>query len=179
MDGQVGVDSKLGVGSTFWFVVRASAPGRPEPVPAPAVEPLSPGAAAELARRAEDAPRRLLYIEDNTASRALLEQLVAHRGGFEVVAAGTVTDGLDLARRTDPETVLLDLHLPDGSGEDVVRALHADPRTASIPVVVLTADATPERRKTLLDMGVQAYLTKPVDAAALFVALESVTRPGD
>jgi PAS domain S-box-containing protein len=174
MGGQVGVDSTLGVGSTFWFVVRASTAGHPDPTP-PA-EPLSPGAAAELARRADGPPRRLLYIEDNTASRGLLEQLVAHRGGFDLVSAATVADGLRLARRIDPEMILIDLHLPDGSGEDVLRELRADPATAPIPVVVLTADATPDRRDALLEMGAEAYLTKPVDAAALFVTLDTVTR---
>jgi CheY-like chemotaxis protein len=176
MGGQIGLDSTLGVGSTFWFVVRASAAGRPVPDPVAVVEPLSPSAAAELARRADGPARRLLYIEDNTASRLLLEQLVNHRGGFDVVAAATVAEGLDLARETGPDTILVDLNLPDGSGEDVLRELRADARTATIPVIVLTADATPARRDSLLDMGAEAYLTKPLDAAALFVTLETVER---
>ncbi len=173
MGGQIGVESTLGVGSTFWFIVRAGVAGKADPNPPPIFEPLSPSAAADLARRADGPRRRLLYIEDNTASRTLLEQLVAHRGGFDVVAAGTAAEGLQLARETAPDTILVDLHLPDASGEDLLRELQADPNTASTPVVVLTADATPARRNALLEMGAAAYLTKPLDAAALFVTLET------
>ena len=102
-------------------------PGRVDQVAAVA-EPLSPAHRGELARRAaEGPPRRLLYIEDNTASRTLLEQLVAHRGGFDMVGAESAGEGLRLACRTAFDAVLVDLHLPDGSGEDVVRGLRADP----------------------------------------------------
>lgn len=177
MGGQIGVESSLGVGSTFWFVVRAGEPGAADPLATVVVEPMSPATAADIAHRAEGPPRRLLYIEDNTASRTLVEQLVAHRGGFDIVGAATAAEGLHVAGRTPFDAILVDLHLPDGSGEDVVRALRADPSTGTTPVIVLTADATPARRDALLAMGAAAYLTKPLDAAALFVTLDAVGSP--
>jgi CheY-like chemotaxis protein len=170
MGGQIGMDSAVGVGSTFWFALRATTSDEVSPPPR---DPISEEDAAELVRRASGGTRRLLYIEDNPASRQLLEQLVVRRGGFELVAASTGAEGLEMARATDADAILLDLHLPDRSGEEVFEALQADPRTATIPVIVLTADATPARRRAMEANGATAYLTKPVDAAALFAALES------
>lgn len=175
MGGRIGVESSVGVGSTFWFVLRAARPDAPESLVETAVEPLSDEAAAEVVRAFDGPPRRLLYIEDNPASRTLLEQLVARRGGFEVISAATAAEGLRLAQGTVPDAVLVDLHLPDGSGEEVVRALRADPFTANAPVIVLTADATAARREALLGLGAMAYLTKPLDAAELFLTLETAT----
>jgi CheY-like chemotaxis protein len=169
MGGQIGLDSAVGVGSTFWFALRATTA---DEVSRPPRGPISQEDAAELVRRASGGTRRLLYIEDNPASRRLVEQLVARRGGFELVAAGTAAEGLELARLAGTDAILLDLHLPDRPGEEVFAALRADPRTAAIPVIVLTADATPARRRGL-EAGVAAYLTKPVDAASLFAALET------
>ena len=80
--------------------------------------------------------------------------------------------GLRLAESTRPDAVIIDLHLPDGSGEDVVRALRADPGSADTPVIVLTADATAARRERLVELGAMAYLTKPLDAAELFLTLD-------
>jgi PAS domain S-box-containing protein len=169
MGGQIGLDSAVGEGSTFWFALRATTA---DEVSRPPRGPISQEDAAELVRRASGGTRRLLYIEDNPASRRLVEQLVARRGGFELVAAGTAAEGLELARLAGTDAILLDLHLPDRPGEEVFAALRADPRTATIPVIVLTADATPARRRGL-EAGVAAYLTKPVDAASLFAALET------
>jgi CheY-like chemotaxis protein len=172
MGGRIGVESSVGVGSTFWFVVRAAQADAPESDDPSEVEPVSAEAAAEILRKIDGPPIRLLYIEDNPASRTMLEQLVDRRGGFEVLAAATATEGLRLARTSAFDVVLVDLHLPDGSGEDIVRALRSDPRTAHVPVVVLTADATAARREQLMGMGALAYLTKPLDAAELFLTLD-------
>jgi PAS domain S-box-containing protein len=175
MGGRIGVESSVGVGSTFWFVVRAARDDAEETETPSEVEPVSAETAAELLRRIDGPPLRLLYIEDNPASRTMLEQLVERRGGFEILAAGTAAEGLRLARISAFDAVLVDLHLPDGSGEDIVRALRADPRTADVPVIVLTADATTARRELLMGMGAMAYLTKPLDAAELFLTLEGAT----
>ena len=71
--------------------------------------------------------------------------------------------GLDLARQHHPDLILLDLHLPDLPGWDVLAALQADEATSNIPVVAVSADATPRQAERLLKLGARAYLTKPLD----------------
>ena len=75
--------------------------------------------------------------------------------------------GLELAREHRPLLVLLDLNLPDLAGEDVLTSLREDPRTARIPVVVVSADATQRQIQRLLSAGASAYLTKPIDVPEL------------
>jgi CheY-like chemotaxis protein len=83
--------------------------------------------------------------------------------------------GLELAREHLPHLILLDLHLPDMTGTALLDALQADPRTADIPVVVVTADATPSQIQRLRDIGVAAYLTKPIDIRELLRVVESMS----
>jgi len=84
------------------------------------------------------------------------------------------TRGLELARDHRPELIILDLHLPDLPGSDVLARLSADPRTRGIPVVILSADATPGQIKRLLEQGAREYLTKPLDIRQV-LALEDDT----
>jgi CheY-like chemotaxis protein len=72
---------------------------------------------------------------------------------------------VDLARQHQPDAILLDLNLPDLSGFEVLRILRADPATRDIPVIVISADATRDQIKRLLDAGARAYVTKPLDVA--------------
>ena len=71
--------------------------------------------------------------------------------------------GLDLAREHSPNLILLDLHLPDMPGEEFLLRLRAMPETREIPVVVISADATPGQTARLLASGARAFLTKPLD----------------
>ena len=80
--------------------------------------------------------------------------------------------GLELAREHLPALVLLDLHLPDISGDEVLQRLRDDPVTAKIPVVIVSADATPGQIQRLLNAGALAYLTKPIDVAELLGMLD-------
>jgi CheY-like chemotaxis protein len=105
----------------------------------------------------------LLYIEDNLANLRLVQRILADRGELSVLPAMQGRLGIDLAKEHRPSVILLDLHLPDLPGEEVLRQLQAEPETSSIPVVVMSADATPGRVRRLLAMGVSEYLTKPLD----------------
>ena len=87
--------------------------------------------------------------------------------------------GLDLARDHRPDLILLDRHLPDVPGDEVLRLLREDPRTRDIPVVIVSADASPGQAQRLLDAGARAYLTKPLDIQKLLAVVdESVHREG-
>jgi CheY-like chemotaxis protein len=82
--------------------------------------------------------------------------------------------GLDLADEHHPDLVLLDLHLPDMPGQEVLRRLRANPNTADVPVVVLSADARPSQIEHLLDQGARAFLTKPLDVTELLGLLSAI-----
>ena len=81
--------------------------------------------------------------------------------------------GLDLAREHRPDLILLDLHLPDISGEDVLQGLRQVPELHEIPVIVISADATRGRIERLLSMGVVDYLPKPLDIKRFLQLLDS------
>lgn len=164
MGGAVGVTSELRVGSTFWFdLVEAEAP---------AVDVASP--AATEANAGGRTSGTVLYIEDNPANVCLMERLFRDRPErLEVVAQGSL--GIDLARRLQPRLVLLDLHLPDMDGHEVLARLRAEPATTDLPVVVLSADASPRRAERLVDQGAVGYVTKPIDVAELLDVVERYT----
>jgi CheY-like chemotaxis protein len=79
-----------------------------------------------------------------------------------------------MAKEHLPDVVLLDLHLPDIDGEEVFRALQDDASTRGIPVVIVTADATEQRSRRLLDAGVSGYLSKPIEVSRFLRVLSEV-----
>jgi CheY-like chemotaxis protein len=103
----------------------------------------------------------VVYIEDNLANVRLMEQLAARRRGVTLIHAMQGRLGLDLISSSQPGLILLDLHLPDMSGEEVLRRLQAEVTTKNIPTVVVSADASPGQIQRLLEMGASGYLTKP------------------
>jgi signal transduction histidine kinase/ActR/RegA family two-component response regulator len=120
------------------------------------------------------AKRRLLYIEDNLSNLRLVERLLESRPDVELIAAMQGRLGLELTRQHLPAAVLLDLHLPDVDGSEVLRYLREDPTTSSIPVIIVSADATPGQVRRLLAAGAYAYLTKPLDVRELLGLLDEI-----
>jgi PAS domain S-box-containing protein len=114
----------------------------------------------------------LLYVEDNLANLSLVETILLSRPGWRVVPALQGQLGVELAREHLPDLVLLDLHLPDVPGDEVLRRLRADTRTAGIPVVVVSADATAASLERLRQGGADAYLTKPLDVDEFLTVVE-------
>ncbi|MGD0378833.1 MAG: PAS domain S-box protein [Acidimicrobiales bacterium] len=165
MGGTIAVYSQPGEGTTF--TVDLPTAEAPE---VPAQGPESP---------LDEAPTvttlRVLHIEDNLANLELVEQVLTRSGVVELLAAMSGSLGLELAREHRPHLVLLDLHLPDMSGTALLDAFHADPRTTDIPVVVITADATPSQIQRLREVGVAAYLTKPIDIRELLRVVEAMS----
>jgi PAS domain S-box-containing protein len=166
MGGEIVVESTLTVGSTFTVLLPLTE-GRDE------FEPIvAPGSDAPSLHGA----LRILHVEDNLANLALVEQILARHQEIELIAATLGGLALELARRHKPDVILLDMHLPDMSGIDVLGRLRADPITTEIPVVVVSADATAERLERLHAARVAAFLTKPIDVRELLRVIEAVSR---
>jgi CheY-like chemotaxis protein len=168
MGGAIGLTSDPGAGTTFFVVLRTVSGESPVDVP----PPVSQEQLHEVLARTDPLRRRILYIEDNADSRRLMERIATIHGGLDLETATSVREGIARARSTSPHAILLDLQLPDGSGDEVMVRLQEDPATRDTPVIILTADATPKRRRDLAEAGAVAYLTKPVDLSELFTALE-------
>ena len=154
MGGTLGVRSIVDKGSTFW-VELAQAEHHADPVllssSKPTVSSLAPISGL------------ILYIEDNQSNVRLMERILRQRPGVELLHAPDGQTGLVLIHERRPDIVLLDLHLPDMSGDDVLRHFWADPATRPIPIVVLTADATPGLERRLKAAGATGCLTKPIN----------------
>jgi PAS domain S-box-containing protein len=165
MDGTIGVDSEHGAGSTFWVrLPRTAAPG-----PKPRVRRKPVPAAPVLAFQ-----RTVLYVEDNLATIGMMEEVFSMRPQIHLLTAMQGGLTLELAREHLPDLIVLDQHLPDIPGDQVLAQLRADPRTAGIPVVICSADATERRRIQLLTAGAHAYLTKPVKVQHFLRMLDEV-----
>lgn len=167
MGGRVDVDTTFGDGSTFWVELPlAESPlarlDASDDVAAP----------VDVADGAER--RTVLYIEDNLSNLRLVEQIFARRADIELLTARKGQLGLEVARDRRPALVLLDLHLPDLGGDEVLRELRSDSRTSAIPVVMISADATPAQGRRMVANGAHAYLTKPLDVTELRRVVDDV-----
>jgi CheY-like chemotaxis protein len=105
----------------------------------------------------------VLYIEDDPVNFMLVERILEFRPALKLLHARCGETGVELANMHRPKLILLDLNLPDIHGSEVLRRLQNEPVTAKVPVVVLSADATPSQIERLLTAGARNYLTKPFD----------------
>jgi PAS domain S-box-containing protein len=176
MGGAIGVESTVGLGSVFWFELNLAA--APQLV-ADLDEP------AEIAQSQipHGAPlRTLLYIEDNPANLMLVEQLIARRPDMRLLGAKDANLGIQLARASQPDVILMDINLPGISGIEALKILREDPVTAHIPVVALSANAMPRDIQKGVLAGFFLYLTKPIKVNefmhTLDVALEFSQQSG-
>jgi signal transduction histidine kinase/ActR/RegA family two-component response regulator len=117
----------------------------------------------------------LLYIEDNASNVRLLEGILLRRPSWSLSHAGHGRLGMELATSRPFDLILLDLHLPDISGAEVLRNLRANPGTAKVPIVVLSADASPGQIDRLIAAGADSYVTKPIDVEDLLNLLDATT----
>jgi signal transduction histidine kinase/CheY-like chemotaxis protein len=169
MGGTLTVESELGAGSTFSIEVPATeAPGPAGEAERAAMhQPALNGPAA-----AANGARTVLYVEDNLSNLRLMEGIFSRRPDLRLMPAMQGTLGLELAREHAPDLILLDLHLPDIGGEEVLSRLRSDPKVGRVPVIVLSADATPRQIERLRRRGANAYLTKPLDVQQLLETLD-------
>jgi len=156
MGGTIGAKSAVGMGSEFWFDLSLSA----EPQLAIGVDQSSVVTPQRV--RSPAASRTLLYVEDNPANLMLVEDLIARRPDIRLLSARDGIGGIETARASLPDVILMDINLPGISGVAAMRILSEDPKTAHIPVIALSANAIPRDIEKGLEAGFFRYLTKPI-----------------
>jgi CheY-like chemotaxis protein len=166
MGGTLVLESSSSAGSVFRLELRATS----SPLERVDVEPPGEGSRTPVPHH----PATILYIEDNLANLSLVETILQDRPRWRTIPALQGQIGVELAREHLPDLVLLDLHLPDIRGEEVLRRLHEEPRTAQIPVVVISADATRSAIERLLRAGAAAFLTKPIEVPEYLATLDGL-----
>ena len=156
MGGVIGVESVVGKGSVFWIDLNLTAEPQAAAGPAEATDsvrvPVEAGAQI----------RTLLYVEDNPANLMLVEDLIARRSDIRLLSARDGNRGIEIARASRPDAILMDINLPGISGITALKILALDPATAHIPVVALSANAMPRDIEKGLEAGFFRYLTKPI-----------------
>lgn len=163
MGGRLLASSTPGRGSTFTLELPRA------PMTSP---PAKAGNDAFDLPKADYHQRLVHYVEDNETNVEVMRGIFALRSQIRLEVSMLGLDGLSAIRRRPPDLVLLDLHLPDIDGLELLRHLQADPELSHIPVIVVSADATEARIAQATAAGAARYLTKPVDVAQLLAILD-------
>jgi PAS domain S-box-containing protein len=164
MGGTIRAESEAGVGTTMRVELN--------PAEEPTAEVTAIGTGGATVNGASPGRRTILYVEDNLSNLKLVERALEQLPEVRLIPAMHGELGLDLAGQHRPDLILLDLHLPDMHGAEVLERLKADSATAAIPVVVVSADATPSQVERLLATGAEQYLTKPIDVERLLEVVQ-------
>ncbi len=156
MDGVIGVESELGVGSQFWIELRT------DNAPVLAREQVIPTEVSQSTTGAGMVVHTLLYVEDNPANLKLVEQLISRHPDLRLYTAVDAMTGIELAHTMLPDVILMDINLPGVNGVEAMQILHEQPDTAHIPVIAVSANAMTSDINKGLEAGFFSYLTKPL-----------------
>ena len=166
MGGTIGVESTVGTGSVFWFELVMDHESRHLP------EEVEAAAAADSQGTRRAGPHTLLYVEDNPANLRLVEQIIARHPEIQLLTAVNGTSGIEVARASQPDVILMDINLPGIDGFEALSLLRADPATAHIPVIAVSANAMPLDIEKGLKAGFCRYLTKPIKVKEFMEAVD-------
>jgi PAS domain S-box-containing protein len=167
MGGSMGLTSTPGLGSCFFIDMPLCAETGQALPPAAAESP-----AAAFSARGET--HTILYIEDDPANLALIQHILVRRPGIELLFAPQGALGLELARAHRPRLILLDVHLPDIMGHEVLGKLKQDPATRDIPVLIVSASAMPSVIESMIQAGAESYLVKPLDIPLFLKTIDDI-----
>jgi signal transduction histidine kinase/AmiR/NasT family two-component response regulator len=156
MNGTIGVESTVGKGSVFWIELNLTNERQHviDTAESVTIAPVKIQDGAHL--------YTVLYVEDNPANLMLVEDLIARRPDIHLLSATDGNRGIEIARASLPDMILMDINLPGISGIKALKILLEDTATAHIPVVALSANAIPRDIRKGLDAGFFRYLTKPI-----------------
>jgi len=120
---------------------------------------------------------KILIIEDSVINQRLAQAMLK-QGNHESLVAGSADEGLEIARRERPDLILMDIQLPGMDGMEATRLLKADPSTAAIPIIALTAFAMKGDKERMIEAGCDDYLAKPYHLPDLLAAVDGALRKG-
>jgi PAS domain S-box-containing protein len=166
MEGEIGVQSSVGMGSVFWFELASVAP------PQLAMDGGEASAAADAREPRGSRLHTLLYVEDNPANLMLVEQIIERHPDIRLLTAVNGSSGIEIARASRPDVILMDINLPGISGFEALAILRAHPDTAHIPVIAISANAMPLDIERGLKEGFFRYITKPIKVSEFMQALD-------
>ncbi len=164
MEGRMGVESSPGLGSTFWLTLPGESEWSSPPADAAALSPSPASAPAEVAT--------ILCVDDDAASLRLVQDLLATRRDVAVITATNGRIGVELALAHRPSAIVMDNNMPEMTGTEARRVLRADPRTADIPIIALSASTPPASEPG--DSGPRPrYVSKPFEIHAFLGAIDA------